>query len=213
MPSTNKYCRFYLTRHGETEWNVQHIMQGQQDSPLTKNGIDQAKTTAKKLSDVKFDHVFSSDLLRAQRTAQIIAADQDLTLKTTALLREINLGPFTGKKLSYFRNRLKKSIAYRETLSNEKQLSYKIHPQVESYEEIGNRVISFLKKVALAYPGGNILVVSHAGTIRATLLILGFASPKELPHEAVTNASYAVIDSDGIDFFLRETEGIEMVED
>jgi broad specificity phosphatase PhoE len=79
MKITNP-CTFYITRHGETVWNIQQRMQGQQDSPLTENGILQAKAAAEKLKKIHFDHAFSSDLLRARRTAEIIAADHDLAI-------------------------------------------------------------------------------------------------------------------------------------
>ncbi|MBI2630816.1 histidine phosphatase family protein [Candidatus Nomurabacteria bacterium] len=55
------YCTLYLVRHGETEWNVKKITQGQSESTLTENGIRQAEETAEKLKDIKFDAIFSSD--------------------------------------------------------------------------------------------------------------------------------------------------------
>jgi len=92
MPTNHrKLCHFYITRHGETVWNTKKIMQGHSDSPLTENGINQAKATAKKLQDVPFAQVFSSDLLRTKRTAEIISADYDVVVKTNKLLREYSL--------------------------------------------------------------------------------------------------------------------------
>ena len=94
-----KFCRFYIVRHGETEWNTKKIMQGHLDSPLTENGINQAANLANELKEIEFIKVISSDLMRAYRTAKIIAVDKDIAVTSTELLREINLGPFTGKKL------------------------------------------------------------------------------------------------------------------
>lgn len=209
QPEPRNYCTFYLTRHGQTVWNTQLKMQGHLDSPLTEEGKLQARKTALKLKDVTFDHVFSSDLLRAYKTAEIIAADRDLAIKTSKLLRESKLGPFEGKKLQFFQKQLKKSIAYRESLSVDEKMSYKIHPDVESYDEVSTRMITFLREAAVAYPGKHCLVVSHAGIIRASLVKLGFAADEELPHGSIQNASYAVIESDGVDFFVKETVGIE----
>ncbi len=59
----NKLTTFYLVRHGETEYNVKGIIQGQSDSPLTRKGIDETKKLAKNLKGIKFDYIFSSDLL------------------------------------------------------------------------------------------------------------------------------------------------------
>ncbi|NCN82939.1 MAG: histidine phosphatase family protein [Candidatus Pacebacteria bacterium] len=209
MANKNKYCRFYLTRHGETVWNTQGLMQGHADSPLTENGINQAKETAKKLQDVQFAQVFSSDLMRSQRTAEIISADHDLVVKTNKLLREYSLGPFEGKKISYFLETLKKSIAYRDSLADELRLAHQLHPEVEIEEKSAIRMITFFRETAFAYPGKNVLAVSHAGTIRALLVKLGYATNDELPHGSIKNASYVVLDCDGVDFFVRETVGVE----
>src|SRR3989339_819938 len=83
------YCTLYLVRHGETEWNVKKINQGQSESFLTEKGIEQAKETAERLKDIKFDAIFSSDLSRTQRTAEIIKLDRELIIQTSQLLREI----------------------------------------------------------------------------------------------------------------------------
>ena len=205
----NDYCTFYLARHGETIWNTQQKMQGHQDSPLTENGINQAKEVGKMLKDIKFSYGFSSDLMRAKKTAEIISADHDLVIKTSQLLRESRLGKFEGKKLDYFKEELKDAIEHRESLSDDNKMKYKIHPDVESYEESSTRMITFFREVALAYRGKNVLVVSHAGIIRSTLVKMGFATDKELPHGSIPNTSYAIIESDGVDFFVRKTVGIK----
>ncbi|OGJ16649.1 MAG: hypothetical protein A2632_01130 [Candidatus Pacebacteria bacterium RIFCSPHIGHO2_01_FULL_46_16] len=208
-PKQTRYCRFYVARHGETLWNTQKIMQGHADSPLTENGINQARETAKKLEHVQFARVFSSDLLRCVRTAEIISADQDVVIKTSKLLREYSLGPFEGKELSYFLETLKKSISYRESLADELRLSHQLHPEIETEENSAMRMITFLRETAFAYPEKNVLVVSHAVIIRALLIKLGYATNDELPHGSIKNTSYVVLDSDGVDFFVRETVGIE----
>jgi len=213
MPDTRPLCRFYLVRHGQTEWNVAHKIQGQQDSPLTKTGEEQAAQTAQKLAQVKFDRVFSSDLLRAQRTAEIIAADRELAILTSELLRESRFGPYEGLTINEFQTELREAIAERDALADEQQMVFKLHPEVESYDEVATRMLTFLREVAVAYPGENILVVSHAGIIRATLVKMGVGTNAELNHGSIKNSSYAVIDSDGVDFFLRETSGIDKERD
>jgi broad specificity phosphatase PhoE len=211
MNKKTQYCRFYLTRHGETVWNAQKRMQGHQDSPLTDNGISQAKKVAEMLKDIKFSHVFSSDLMRARRTAELIIADHNLVVKTNQLLREARLGPYEGKKLSLFLEELRDSIDQREALVDDEKMSFQIHPEIESYGDSATRMITFLREVSLAYQSHNILVVSHAGIIRSTLIKMGFASDSQLPHGAIKNTGYAVIESDGIDFFIKETVGIDKV--
>lgn len=206
------YCHIYVVRHGQTEWNTKKIMQGHLDSPLTQQGIRQAQETAQLLRKVNFKQIFSSDLYRAQHTAEIIAADKDIAVKTTRLLRESDLGPFQGKKLEFFRAQLREAIEYRDSLTDEEQMLYQIHPQVESYEQVASRMLRFMREVAVVNKGDNVLLTSHAGAIRATLVKLGFASNKALAHGSIGNASYAVIDSDGVDFFVKKTHGITLSE-
>ena len=85
----NLTSTIYLVRHGETEWNTEGRLQGQKDSFLTAKGEKQAAQTAEKLKGVKFDAIFSSDLLRAKRTAEIIKLERQLEINTTKALREI----------------------------------------------------------------------------------------------------------------------------
>lgn len=77
---SNNYCTLYIARHGQTEWNAKGILMGQKDSPLTDLGVQQACDLAKELANVHFDAIFSSDLLRAQRTAQIVKLERDLAI-------------------------------------------------------------------------------------------------------------------------------------
>lgn len=209
MSAEPQFCQLYLVRHGETVWNTQKIIQGWHDSPLTKKGLEQAKQTAQKLRKIKFDQVFSSDLLRAQRTAEIIAADHDLAVKTSKMLREVAMGPFEGKKADYFRQSLRKSLDYRASLSDEEQMNYQLDEAIESYGQTASRMLTFLRQTALAYLGKNILVVSHSAVIRATLVKLGFATNQELPHGSIKNGAYVRLDSDGVEFFVKEVAGVE----
>jgi len=90
-----------LIRHGETEWNSLGKWQGQQDSPLTDQGISQAAALGHrlKLSLQQVDRVYSSDLPRAKRTAEIINAILAARepVHEVSLLRERSFGIFEGR--------------------------------------------------------------------------------------------------------------------
>ena len=58
MEIEKNYCTLYLVRHGESEWNVTHITQGQSNSSLTETGIQQAKDVANEFKDIHFDAIF-----------------------------------------------------------------------------------------------------------------------------------------------------------
>ncbi len=85
-----------LIRHGETLWNQQGRMQGQQDSPLTELGVRQARQLGQRLRGVPFDALYSSDLGRAYRTALTISEATGRAVNVEARLRERNFGVFEG---------------------------------------------------------------------------------------------------------------------
>ena len=64
--------RIYMTRHGETVWNAEGRIQGHTDIDLSPRGRTQAQALGQRLEDVDFDAVYSSDLIRARETADII---------------------------------------------------------------------------------------------------------------------------------------------
>ncbi len=93
VPETN----IFLVRHGETKWNVQHRLQGNQDSPLTTKGIEQAYEVKRSLEQYAIDQAYVSPLKRARDTAEILLKDRKLNPIVINNLREINLGPWEGK--------------------------------------------------------------------------------------------------------------------
>lgn len=202
----------YLVRHGETEWNTLQLLQGHHDSPLTAKGVKQAEEAKELLRDIDFDRIFSSDLFRCQRTAEIIASDNKLAIQTSELLRECTFGRFEGKKIAEMVETLREEIDKREKLSEEELMKHQIHPEIESYDQIATRMLTFLREVAVGYQNQRLLVVSHAGSIRALLVKLGFATNKQLPHGCIGNAGFVHLESDGVDFFVRETHNISVAD-
>jgi len=206
--SKNNFCHFYIVRHGETEWNRAGILQGQLDSPLTEAGIRQAITRSGTFKKIQFADAFSSDLFRAQKTAEVIVAERNIAVKTTRLLRERSFGAYDGKEIKIFLEELSDLLEAYEALTEDKQFSHRIRHDIESDDDIASRMLTFIRETAVAYPEKNVLVVAHGGIIRATLVKLGFASSRELPPQSIENLGYAVVDSDGVDFFVKKTQGI-----
>ncbi|EKE14925.1 MAG: hypothetical protein ACD_12C00243G0001 [uncultured bacterium] len=192
------FCTIYLTRHGETEWNEKKLIQGHSDIPLNKKGELQAKQLGKELEDVHFDAVFSSDLLRAKNSAEIITLENKLPIVATNALKERFFGRFEGKPLED----LVQTIGEVMTVSKEKQKRLKIY-DVESDDDILLRLLPFIKKVASDYSGKNVLMVTHGGLLRAFLKFMDFKIPKYSDHP-MKNTGYLIIESDGIEFKLRE---------
>lgn len=195
-------CIFYIVRHGETEWNVKGLVQGWGDSPLTKLGEEQARQLALTLSPIQLDLVFSSDLLRAKKTAEIIVADGKVSVDTSAQLKEQCFGSCEGMKREDF---LQLFIGWKE-LSLEEKFNYKVGKGAESDNEAVSRVIKFLKEIAKDNPDKTILIVTHGGIMRYLLIKLGWAAYETL--ERVSNAAYIKLCSNGKTFDIEETVGI-----
>jgi len=126
----------YIVRHGETDFNINHITQGHTDSTLTLNGVNQAGVLAKTFKDIKFDVAFASDLSRAYKTAEIILDGKDTLLNTSELLRERSYGKFDGKPSSIFIEENKDILQKLKTLHKLERRKIKFAPDIESDEEI-----------------------------------------------------------------------------
>ena len=87
----------YLVRHGTTEWNVKHMIQGRSDTELNEAGREMARQTGMKfISDgLAFDFIYSSPLQRAFETASLLSPGSDII--TDDRLLELSFGPFEGK--------------------------------------------------------------------------------------------------------------------
>jgi len=201
---------FYIARHGETEWNAQNLMQGQKDSLLTPKGIEQAKNLADKLKQIKFDQIFSSDLARAKKTAEIVALEHKLIVSTSKLLRESSFGKFEGMKISGFNQLIKKQLEEMKTLTTKDRLKYRMEKSMETDEEAVSRLLTFLREISLAYSNKKILLVSHGKIMRTLLIHLGIGDYESLPRGSIKNTAYIVLESDGIEFFVKQLHGIEI---
>ncbi len=204
-------CTIYLVRHGQSEGNVKRLMQGHKDYPLTQKGEEQARETGKILSNVHFDAVFSSDLLRAKRTAEIIALEKKLAVLTTQALRERTFGKFEDVSYDDFDKLFAKHHTIIESLEQSKQLSYRYHKEIETDEEVMSRFITFVREIAVAYPDKTILLVSHGGLIFSLLAHLGVADRKQIHEGMIKNAAYVKLQTDGVEFTIKEIYNIEQV--
>ncbi|MDD5416024.1 MAG: histidine phosphatase family protein [Candidatus Daviesbacteria bacterium] len=196
------YCTLYIVRHGQTDWNLKEITQGETNIPLNNKGIKQAKALGKNLKNIHFDVVFSSDLIRAKQTAEVINLERKLAIKTAKALRERRYGKHEGTPQS----EMKEIYDTWEKLSKKERLSYKPYESYETDEEIIGRYITFLREVAVLYLGKTVLIVSHGGVMR---VLLNHLSEKIYFTNSISNAAFIKLESDGVDFFIKELKGIK----
>jgi 2,3-bisphosphoglycerate-dependent phosphoglycerate mutase len=169
----------WLIRHGETVWNREGRTQGHSHNPLSTLGVFQAKGLAERLKGVRFDRVYSSDLLRAAATARLAVPKAKTSLD--ARLREVSGGGLEGRLRTDFTAAEQNAyeLAYRD-------LRAKRHPQGESFEELVARVLSWLEDLPQS---GRVVAFCHGGTIRALLYGLGVRDFAELMAQPIPNAS------------------------
>jgi broad specificity phosphatase PhoE len=149
-----------LARHGETDWNAVGRWQGHTDRPLTERGRHQAAELAERLADVELDAIYSSDLLRAVETAEPVAKRLGLRLQTLPELREVDVGTWAGLTRDEVAERF--PDGFRRW--SDWQTGWE---NGETYDEMGERVVGAILRLAGEHPGERILVVSHGGAIRA----------------------------------------------
>jgi probable phosphoglycerate mutase len=149
-----------LARHGETDWNSERRWQGHADQPLNEVGRAQALELADTLAGRAIDVVYSSDLVRAHETALIVADRLGLPVEVDAELREVDVGDWSGRVHTELEDL--DPEGYRRWQEGGKGWS-----GGESYEEMGERVVAAVLRLAARHPGQTVLVVTHGGSIRA----------------------------------------------
>jgi broad specificity phosphatase PhoE len=103
MTDKSRITRFALLRHAETQWNREHRIQGQEDSPLTHNGESRARKWGQLLKAQPWDRIISSDSGRALSTALIINDALRVPLIQDPRLREQDWGQWTGNTMGQLR--------------------------------------------------------------------------------------------------------------
>lgn len=159
--------KLYIVRHGETEWNVIKRFQGQLNTPLTEKGIKKLKETGKKLENVLFDEVYTSELGRTVASAEIILNEnrgyrnKKRELKKLAELNEVYFGVWQG--LTYEEVLLKYPEEGNNYFYDVK--NYKAeNVEAEKLEDALERFLKGINKILNIHKSGNILVVTH-GTV------------------------------------------------
>jgi probable phosphoglycerate mutase len=182
-----------LARHGETDWNRDRRFQGHADPPLNDAGREQARALAEELAGERIDFVYTSDLVRARETAEIVAARFDADVLLLRELREIDVGEWEGLTWPEIEER------YPEGARSWRERGYGWESG-ESYEQLGERVVAALTRIAADHPEERVLVVGHGGTIRATrAFIEGLSVPESRARSrAIGNCEvFRVVTEDG----------------
>jgi probable phosphoglycerate mutase len=160
---------FWFLRHGETDWNAQGLSQGRTDIPLNKVGLMQAERAALTLRTSGIATIVASPLIRAHRTAEIVAGPLGRPVQLDPDLAEVNFGDQEGLPMGDWYDDW---IAGAYTPAG-----------AETFAELVDRAVRGVNR-ALEHPAP-VLVVAHGALFRALRLALGHEpnvrTPNALP--------------------------------
>ena len=176
---------FFFVRHGESEANASHRFSGRSDSPLTERGRQQAAAVADALAEVPFDRIVATPLSRSLDTALVIARRRRMPVDVEPGLVEIDVGDRTGAHFDEVRG-----------LPEWKDDGFVSWPGGESLEQVLERGLRAVRRLARETSGGTVLVIGHGGVTRILVSHYLGLLPK-LDRSPATNTNVTVIVTDG----------------
>ncbi len=156
--------KLILVRHGQTAWNKEGRFQGQSDVALSEEGIQQAEALAAHFPVDSVDAVYSSDLVRARRTAEIIAERFGLRVETKQSLRELHFGDWEG-------------LTYDEIVGHwpDALANFLQHPDIlevpngETFPQVRKRAMDAIDDILKEQEGKTVVLTAHGGILRTIL--------------------------------------------
>lgn len=149
--------KLYAIRHGQTDWNITHKIQGKTDIPLNSEGIKQAENAREIFNSIDIDFIICSTLNRAKETCRIINKDKSIPVVYDERIRERNYGKLEGVDIS--------------NIDVDELMNYYIDKKVEegeSIQEFFSKIYSFLNELKQKYQNDKkILLVTHGDVSRA----------------------------------------------
>jgi len=171
-----------LVRHGQSEWNLKNLFTGWRNPGLTAKGKEEAKSAGIGLKnhDFKIDLCFTSALVRAQRTLDLILEEMDIqnmTIVRNQALNERDYGELSGL------NKDDARVKWGKEQVHIWRRSYDVPPPGgESLKDTAERVLPYYKSMIepLVFKGKTILVAAHGNSLRALVMDLEKLSPDEI---------------------------------
>ena len=175
-------ARLILVRHGQSVWNAANRFTGWTDVDLSEKGVEEADEAGLQLADIRFDVVHTSDLIRAQRTAEIIighnqASGDDVPTRYDWRLNERHYGALQGL------NKTETAEKHGAEQVHVWRRSYDVAPpEGESLEMTAQRTIPyFIDEIVPGLKGGlNVLVSAHGNSLRSIVMHIEGISPEEI---------------------------------
>lgn len=189
----------HLFRHGETDFNKKRRIQGQSDSVLTPEGIEQAKQLSQRIATLEYDKVFCSTSVRTRETAaHSFPSRKDIVYLDS--LREIYLGAWEGQYYADIEEREPISFDHFWNRPDLFNCSGKVG-NAETFAQLQIRAIDAIALIRKEHSGQRIAIISHGALIKAFLCYIERRELKNLwdpPH--MHNCAHSIITftSDGL---------------
>jgi alpha-ribazole phosphatase len=154
----------YLIRHGRVVGSENRRFIGHLDVPLSPEGEAEIRALAGRLATVQLAAVYSSDLSRARRSAELIAAPHGLTPHINPALREMAMGRWEGLTAEEIQGG--EPDAFSAWLGRIEEFPF---PEGESVRDLAARAWPAVETIVRTHPAGRVAIVAHGGTNRAIL--------------------------------------------
>jgi broad specificity phosphatase PhoE len=162
--------KLILVRHGQTDLNRQKRLTGRSEESLNKDGLSQVQDIIPELEKVNFDMIFSSPLLRARQTAEIIANYFKMNVIIDDRIVERDFGLLSGKTW----DEAKEYSKNKDLKEDDMQQRYDYRPyEGESIEDVKKRYSNFIQEMKNKHYNKTILVVAHGGILRLSHNLFG----------------------------------------
>ena len=194
--------KIFLIRHAEAEGNLFRVAHGQYDSTITPRGYQQLAYLRERFANEQIDAVYGSDLTRTWATASAVYVPKGLAFQPLPLLREIRLGVWEQK-------------TWGEILRMDRQMyiDFNKRPDLwcvegaETFGQVRERMLSGIRQIAAAHPGGTVAATSHGAALRTLLGTLQGMSLEEIGttgHGDNTAVSLLEIEGEAIRVVFRD---------
>jgi probable phosphoglycerate mutase len=197
----------YFARHGQSEANVLRVISNRgYQHPLTEQGRQQARALADALRAVPLTHIYTSPLLRAVETAQIVASSQGLTYLIADALREYDCGILEGRADPQAWAQYE--TTWRDWLERGQPDSHP--PGGESFHDLRARFVPFINQLVQQHSGtpARLLLIGHGGVYRAMLpLVLSAIDTAFAVAHPLGNAAYVLAEEQQGQLICREWGG------
>ena len=159
--------RFYLIRHGQTEWNEKGIYQGWTDIPLSEMGEKQAELLGKRFRKIPLDALYVSPLQRAIQTAEFVAKASGVPLVTDEHFKEINFGEWEGSSIPQLTEKYGKPFT--DFFANPFDVTF---PGEGSFDKVRKRSVEGFMELLEKHRGEKVAIVAHGGLLRVMMMSL-----------------------------------------